>query len=180
MTHLARALSPLRDAEPGVRWVRREQWHLTLVFLAAVPADAVDALVAGLRRAAAGTPPLRLALAGAGAFPRTERARVVWAGLGGDVAALGTLAEGCRDAAVAAGVAVEARPFHAHLTVARARRRPVRAGALVDALADYAGPPWTADELELVHSRPGAGAGGGSHYATVATAPLTRRARPGP
>lgn len=175
MTHLARALGPLRDAEPGVRWVPREQWHLTLVFLAAVAPGAVDPLVAGLRRAAASTPPLRLALTGAGAFPRTERARVVWAGLDGDVEVLGALAEGCRDAAVAAGVEVEARPFHAHLTIARARRRPVRAGGLVDALAGYAGPEWTADGIELVHSRPGKGVGGGSHYAALATAPLARR-----
>lgn len=175
MAHLARALEPLRDTESGVRWVRREQWHLTLVFLGAVPPDAVDELVTGLRRAAAELPPLRLALRGAGAFPRTERARVAWAGLDGDVAGLGALAAGCRAAAVAAGVEVEARAFHAHLTIARARRRPVRAGALVDALADYAGPSWTASEVELIRSRPGAGPDGGSHYAVLATAPLLAR-----
>lgn len=166
---LERFLAARRGHDDAWRWSPAAQWHITLLFLADVEEARVEALAAGLDRVAAVTPPLRLAVTGAGAFPRPDRARVVWAGLRGDTAVLGTLARSCRDAATELGLEVAAGPFHPHLTLARARPRAAPAGRLVDALGAYDGPPWTATELLLVQSQLGKGEGGRSRHAALAT-----------
>ena len=121
-----------------------QRWHLTLAFLDEVEQPAV--LVPGLAEACARRPPLQLRLAGSGTF---GRGGPVWVGVEGDrtglTALAGAVAQACRDA----GLDVERRPYRPHLTVGR-RGRPDPAG-----LAAYAGPSWTASEVELVASRLG-------------------------
>lgn len=121
-----------------------ERWHLTLAFLGEVADPSV--LVPGLGAVCTAKPPLDLRLAGSGAF---GRGGPVWVGVEGDRAGLtalaGAVAQACRDA----GVDVERRPYRPHLTVGR-RGRPDPA-----LLAAYAGPTWTAVEVELVASRLG-------------------------
>jgi RNA 2',3'-cyclic 3'-phosphodiesterase len=121
-----------------------ERWHLTLAFLGEVPDPA--ALAPGLGAVCAGTAPLGLRLAGSGAF---GRGGPVWVGVEGDRTALTALAGAVAQACRRAGVDVERRPYRPHLTVGR-RGRPDPA-----LLAAYAGPSWTATELELVASRLG-------------------------
>lgn len=135
--HLAAAVAGLRTTDVA-------QWHVTLVFLGEVDSEAP--LLPRLRAVTATTPPLALRLRAGGVF---RRAGAVWAGLDGDVDGLarlaGRLAAACREG----GVALEDRPWSPHLTVARGAR-----GASV--LDGYEGPPWTADEVEVVRSRLGA------------------------
>jgi 2'-5' RNA ligase len=121
-----------------------ERWHLTLAFLGEVadPSTLASPLAAVCARSA----PLDLRLAGSGTF---GRGGPVWVGVEGDRAALtglaAAVAQACRDL----GVDVERRPYRPHLTVGR-RGRPDPAR-----LAAYAGPAWTASEVELVASRLG-------------------------
>lgn len=121
-----------------------ERWHLTLAFLGEV-VD-VEPLCAPLADAAASCAALELRLAGSGEFGRS---RAVWVGLDGDVAGLQALAAGVAAACRAAGVALEDRRYRPHLTIGR---RPAADPA---PLAAYAGPPWTAHEVELVRSHLG-------------------------
>ncbi|MBO0777189.1 MAG: hypothetical protein J2P34_12840, partial [Actinobacteria bacterium] len=62
------------------------------------------------------------------------------------------------------------RGFRPHLTLARCRA-PADVRLLVDALAGYAGTPWTATEIYLIRSR----LSGSPRYETVAACPLRRR-----
>lgn len=121
----------LLAALPG-RTTRPDQWHLTLAFLA--DHDDPASLANGLRGVVAQHPPFRLQVEGGGTFPG-----VLWAGIGGDVAALQQLA---RDVTSVCGR--PDKPFRPHLTVAR------RGSAA--ALAGYRGPEWTVDSIDLVHS----------------------------
>jgi 2'-5' RNA ligase len=121
-----------------------ERWHVTLAFLGEV--DEPSTLVPGLSDVCRAQPPLDLRLAGSGTF---GRGGPVWVGVEGDRSGLtdlsGAVAQACRDA----GIDVERRPYRPHLTVGR-RGRPHPA-----LLAAYAGPVWTATEVELVESRLG-------------------------
>src|SRR5439155_21789234 len=117
----------------------------------------VPALLGGLERSAARSRPLAVRLTGAGTFPRqAAKARVLWVGLDGDVDELRRLADRCAGAGRRARIAMEARSFRPHLTVARARQGAVDATDVVAALAPFSSEWWTVQSLRLVHSTLGA------------------------
>ena len=163
------ATAELRAARPELRWTRPEQWHLTVAFLGEVDDRARLDLVERLARAAARHGPLTLALHGAGRFGDG----VLWTRVAGDVEPLRRLVASVRAAARRARLAVEDRPYRAHLTLARSRDgadlRPA-----VDALSGFAGRTWTAAELHLVHSDFGSRPDGTAHYETLVSWPLGR------
>jgi RNA 2',3'-cyclic 3'-phosphodiesterase len=136
-----------------LRFVAVEQWHVTLAFYGEVPDAKVDELTERLARAAARGSTMTLRLAGAGTFPRQPvKARVLWAGLDGDVEALSRLAASCAAAGRRLGLAMEERAFRPHLTLARARRTTADLRQTLSALSAYEGSPWRATTLRLVHS----------------------------
>jgi 2'-5' RNA ligase len=142
-------------AEHEVRWVPPENVHLTLQFLGAVPEERVGAVTAAVREAARGCAgPLSLEVRGAGGFPNARRPRVVWAGVAGDVAALGELVKDLGRRLAPLGFPPEERPFSPHLTLGRARENrgaPGLGGALAQA-AQAEGVAWRCTELTLVES----------------------------
>ncbi|MFC1435200.1 RNA 2',3'-cyclic phosphodiesterase [Streptacidiphilus sp. N1-3] len=167
------SLQALPQAAP-LRWTAESTWHLTLAFLGQVDAADLDALGGRLAEAAATVDRTsRLRLAGGGRFGE----RALWAGVQGDTHALGRLAEEVAAAARATGIAVDERPFRAHLTLARSGASraggPAPAGTdlapLVAALADFSGTAWPAAELLLMRSHLGVGP---AHYETVGKWPL--------
>src|SRR4051794_16312682 len=91
-----------RPDTPSVRWTGREQWHITLRFLGEVdgpPEDLLEPLAA-------------LAPAPVTFGPTTER-------LSGRVLVIPV--HGLDDLATAVADPAQTRPFHGHLTLARAR-----------------------------------------------------------
>jgi 2'-5' RNA ligase len=147
-------VAPLRPAWPELRWTGIDAWHLTLAFLGEVDPGLTGKLAVRLERAAARHPHLALSLGGAGAFPNPARARVLWTGIQGDGHGLAALA-----ASVAAGTrragappASEGRRYQPHLTLARCRM-PADVRPLVSELTGFAGTPWVAGEIYLIHSR---------------------------
>ena len=129
-------------------------WHLTLAFLGQVQPELADEVVRVGEAAVAGVPPARLRLEGAGTFPEGRRARVLWAGVGGDAEVLVRLAAALAAAGKAAGLRSEDRPLHPHLTLARfSTPAPVPREALdLVAGAAAAGPPWEAREQACYRS----------------------------
>ncbi|RBY83503.1 RNA 2',3'-cyclic phosphodiesterase [Blastococcus sp. TF02A-30] len=170
--HLAAAVDPLRALPGAPRWTPPDRWHLTLLFLAAVPRALVPELVEAAAPAVAATPPMRLRLASGGRFGSARRPQVAWAGLDGDVVPLTELARRLGVVAGGLGLPVEDRPFRPHLTLGRWRPRQAADGSLTDRLAGYRGPGWVADEVRLWESRLGAE----SRYERVAAWPLVPRA----
>jgi 2'-5' RNA ligase len=164
LEELAAAVADLRSGAPaGLRWTASDQWHLTLCFLAEVPDPVVEELTRRLTRAAAVVEPLTLQLRGGGRFGD----RVLWIGLDGDVAGLRKLATKVRYAGLGADLDVEKRRFRPHVTLARAGR-PVELAPTAQRLHEFAGSPWRAASMELVHSTLGAGPGGTALHRTVA------------
>jgi 2'-5' RNA ligase len=154
---VARLAAALGEPLPALRYVPSEQWHVTTAFYGDVPDAVVPELVERLGRAAARTPAMTLSLHGVGTFPKQSvKARVLWVGLDADVPSLSRLAERCIAAGRRCGLAMEARPFRPHLTVARVRREPVDLRAVVAELSSYAGASWSVTSLRLVRSTVGA------------------------
>jgi len=153
------ALHVGRAAADGInaRLAGREQWHVTLVFLGEVAEERRDDVIGAVNRAAdraTGRP--ELSLTGGGTFGR-GRFTVLWAGLGGDVAALRALSAAVSAALRKARLPFDRKPFRPHLTVARPGDRLPRETIRedVEALRAYQGPTWTLGEIALVQSHLG-------------------------
>jgi RNA 2',3'-cyclic 3'-phosphodiesterase len=173
IAHLDAALGSVRGTNADLRWSRAESWHLTLTFLGEVDEQVAQDLDERLARAARHHPACNLAFRGAGRFDD----RVLWVGVEGDTAPLRRLAQTSTAAAKRAGIHVDERAFHPHLTLARART-PTDLRPLVGALEAYQGPVWQADRVSLIRSHLQQGPDRGSRYEVLAEHLLTGKASP--
>ena len=151
----------------GVSWVAPENMHLTLAFLGEVEerrvAAAEDAIYAATEDMEG---PLVLQAQGLGAFPDERNARVMWAGLDGDVPRLKGLQARLVEELRAAGFEVDAKRFRPHITLARFRF-PQPVPERVSRLQEYGA--WRVTELQHIesHLRPS-----GARYVVRADVPL--------
>jgi 2'-5' RNA ligase len=163
----------VRAELPPAAWVRSEALHLTLVFFGEVAAERSGELATALAAAAGSCPAFPARLSGAGGFPPRGPVRVVWLGVE-PADRFGALAAAVRGAAAASGFAFDAKPFAAHVTLARCRSpwpAPWR-----ERLARLALPgdiEWAVRRAALIESEL---APGGSRYRTVAELPLAGEA----
>ncbi len=167
-----------RIADGGLlRWVASERIHLTLKFLGNVDGSRATELPAVVATAVRDQPTFDLGIGGIGIFPNARAPKVLWVGLIGDLDALARLRDRVEEAVVGAGLPAEARPFRAHLTLARVPDgvRPHEiAGAAAAEDETIGGAPnrFSVDRIGLIHSVLGAE---GPTYRTLATAELARR-----
>jgi RNA 2',3'-cyclic 3'-phosphodiesterase len=169
---LEAALPRLEPLLPGARLAPPGGWHLTLAFLGQVQPEMADEVVRVGETAVAGIGPARLRLEGAGTFPEGRRARVLWAGIGGEAEVLVRLAAALSSAGKAAGLRSEDRPLAPHLTLARfSNPAPVPQEAL-DLItgAAAASESWVARELACYRST--LGGPRGARYRVVREFPL--------
>jgi 2'-5' RNA ligase len=101
------AAESLRRPGDGVSWVKRENLHYTLRFLA--------------DEAAATDAPFEAALGALGAFPNARRARVLWAGMTEGAERLSAVARALEAALRRRGFDPADHPFSPHLTIGRLR-----------------------------------------------------------
>ena len=104
---------------PGIR-VSPPNWHLTLRYLGPLSPHRLDGVIHALEGAAF-TAPFRLRLDGLGAFPRPERATVLWVGTAEGTEELHLLRDQVEETLEYAGMPREERPFEPHLTLSRIR-----------------------------------------------------------
>ena len=105
-----------------VRWTAASQLHITLRFLGAADASLVPALLALIRRCAAGVPSIEAAWSPVlGAFPSVGAPRVLWAGLGAGAEAVCSVARQIEAGVIALGCPPEEHAFHPHVTLGRVR-----------------------------------------------------------
>ncbi len=152
--HLDEFLTVRRDAA-AFRWSDPDQWHVTLAFTDSLPDRSLDELDDLLARAAGRHDSFGMRIAGGGAFPHADGARVLLAALEPD-APMDGLAAACRSALSRAGARVDGQRFRPHVTLARLGR-PTSVTPWVRLLDAYDGPRWTVSEVALVASHLGEG-----------------------
>jgi len=114
---IASLIREFRALAPQLKWVRVDNFHLTLKFIGEVePAklDAIRSALAGVQCRA----DLDLRFRGLGFFPNDKRPRVFWAGIEAPPG-LAQLASDIDGALTRLGFSREERPFSPHLTLAR-------------------------------------------------------------
>jgi 2'-5' RNA ligase len=113
------ALLALDPHLSGLRWLPAEQLHLTLSFLGDVDALGEERLRDALHTVR--VPPFILPLRGIGTFNKRGHPSVVWVGVGTGHPHLFALHRRIQDAVIRAGLEPDLKPFHPHVTVARAK-----------------------------------------------------------
>ena len=115
----------LADLDPqicGVRWLEPAQMHLTLGFFGDVGKDVDLKLRQKLGAIQFGA--FFLPIAGIGTFPPKGPPKIIWIGVVRGHPHLFQLHKRVQEAALAAGLEPELRPFHPHITLARCQRVP--------------------------------------------------------
>jgi RNA 2',3'-cyclic 3'-phosphodiesterase len=133
---LAEVRQVFQHLSPSWRWVTPNHMHLTLKFLGNVPDESVSSLLQAMAQAAQDQTVFPLRARALGCFPQPARARVLWAGLDDPGQALGRLQARLIAALTPLGFPAEERPFHPHLTLARAQNG-VRSNQLLSMLQKY-------------------------------------------
>lgn len=119
---LALQIESLKSRLPAaVRWVAPESLHLTLAFLGELDDARLAAAKEATAVAAHEGAPFTLVLTHLGTFGPARSPRVIWAGVTGDIAALGNLQDRLATELELRGFPREDRPFSPHLTLARVK-----------------------------------------------------------
>lgn len=143
----------------GGRALPKASLHATIAFIGSAPRQAIATLCA--IGAATSADALDVTLDTLGSF---RAARVAWVGPSYVPAALLELHAALASRLAAAAFALDARPYHPHITLARHCRHPI-------ARRDIAPLAWRIEELVLYES---IAAQGGPRYEPLAAWPLTR------
>lgn len=129
-----------------------ENWHLTLRFLGNIEEVTYQRFLAALDSADLGQR-FRVSLSRLGAFPNPKRATVLWLGLSQGLDELSEIALTAEEAAQAAGLPPEERPFRPHLTLSRIRPQ-VDVSTLIDSFGDT-GIGWRCETIVVYRSHLG-------------------------
>lgn len=144
-------LAALAQPLPGVTWTRPAQLHVTLRFLGDVPVEQIDPIVT--RLAAVRVAPFVLPVEGVGAFPPNRPPHILWIGTGTGHPRLFQLRQRLDDALLAAGLQLDVRTFHPHVTLARVTEDAALAAQhWLHTHRNFAAPPFRVEAFALYAS----------------------------
>ncbi|WP_040950309.1 RNA 2',3'-cyclic phosphodiesterase [Gorillibacterium massiliense] len=101
------------------KWVHKEDLHITLQFLGAVPINRIAHIEQSMRELSLASASFDLSIQGLGSFGLAASPRILWAGLSGDIAALKQLQQSVVRAMTPHGFPGEDRPYRPHITLAK-------------------------------------------------------------
>lgn len=127
----------MTNAHPGVRWVKLENIHLTVVFTGDVLSDYLEPAADAVGEVCKEFGPFRIFLQGAGVFSSGRHPRVLWIGLGGDLERMSDFRDGLQSGLAPFGIKQEPRRFKPHLTVGRFRKEFTAGSRLDTLLSNY-------------------------------------------
>jgi 2'-5' RNA ligase len=135
-----------------VNWTHADQLHVTLRFLGDLTTQQRDRVIERLERVQVAS--FVLPVEGVGTFPPPGRPpRVIWIGTGSGHPRLFQLRQRLDDALIAAGLDLDVRTFHPHVTLARCTENAGPAvSAWCEAHREFTAPPFRAASFELYAS----------------------------
>lgn len=127
----------LKQSRIKASWPKPKTLHLTLKFLGDIRSDQVDAIQACMNNAINDLPPFFLHSNGLGCFPSVKRARVLWAGVGGQTDVLESVVRQLdQNLNKAIGMKRDKKRFSPHLTLARIKQ-PLSPKKVIHLMQDF-------------------------------------------
>jgi len=171
LTELQRELKSVLPGN-GLRWTKPEQVHLTLKFLGDIAADSLEDLKVAVQRACEGITPFSLRAESLGAFPDSQRPRVIWTDVNGDADILRRLQEQIEHE-TGKWRETEQRIFQPHLTLARVGSlKPRETAVLHEKIRVHTATQfgsWHVTQIDLMQSKLSSA---GAEYSQLAGFPL--------
>lgn len=133
---LVSACETVRREAPAWReekWVAEANLHVTVAFFGSVAEEAVPGLLGAVGAAVGGSVAFDLRFTRVRAVPGPQRCRMLWADFDDTDGLCALLADRVLRAAQPFGAEIPDRPFHAHVTLARARHPRALAARAVEA-----------------------------------------------
>ncbi|MGA2031710.1 MAG: RNA 2',3'-cyclic phosphodiesterase [Thermoguttaceae bacterium] len=164
----------LRASAVDVKWVARQNMHLTLKFLDEVPLREIPAVCQAVVAAVADSKAFDFEVRSAGAFPNIRRPRTLWLGGGRGREQMIALQERLEKPLAKLGFRKEPRRFEPHLTIGRVRNggpAMLALGELLRQQADFEAGRTRVAELVVFSSQLGPQ---GPTYEALSRAPLAR------
>ena len=118
---LARVESHLKYFGADVKWVGKNNIHLTIKFLGEITEEKCEKVKAALDEAVKAVAPFEISMKDIGAFPNIDFPRVIWAGIDKGAKESFELAGRIDEMLSIIGFDKDARAFAAHLTIGRVR-----------------------------------------------------------
>jgi len=122
-TEIKNIQQQLERAGVQARWIKPEIAHLTLAFLGSITPNKVEPIGRVLEKVAEQIKPTQLYLSKIGCFPNPAKARIVFVDLQGELGKLNALTTKARKGLKKEGVWFDEKPFAAHLTLGRIKKR---------------------------------------------------------
>lgn len=104
----------------GIKYVERENLHITLKFIGEVEEQKAERIKELLGMVSFN--PIEVELEGVGAFPSADRPRVVWIGVKKGFNEIAALSRQIDELLAWEGIPQEMKAFHPHVTIGRVRR----------------------------------------------------------
>ena len=154
LDNLAGAQRVLAAAGANVRWVARENLHVTVKFLGPVGEDRLGAVCDAAGLVGRQVEPFELEVRGISAVPPSGPLRMVWAGIADPTGRLERLQQAAEDAYAELGFERENRRFRPHLTLGRVKsgKNVARLRSAVSELAEKDFGTTAAEELVVFSS----------------------------
>ena len=118
---LAQIQSHLKYSCADIKWIEKENIHLTLKFLGEIPDKKLQQVKSTLEIVGKETSPFEISLKDIGAFPNINYPRVIWVGLDKGADESKVFAQMINEEVLKIGFQKEPRPFAPHLTIGRVR-----------------------------------------------------------
>lgn len=119
---IAEIQTQLKKTGIKATWVKPEIVHLTLAFLGSIAPNQGETIYKVLKENCP-EKPIQLELEQAGCFPHPIRPRVIFVELEGEINKLNNLAKQIRQGLKKEKIWLDDKPFVAHVTIGRAKRR---------------------------------------------------------
>ena len=118
---IAESIKDFKKTESDVKWVNKENLHITLKFLGEVDDQKTENLVQLTTKAVSGLGSFKVNFKGLGTFPVGKKPRIIWVGTdrGGDKLCI--LAKNLEEIFSKEGYRKEERRFNSHITIGRVK-----------------------------------------------------------
>ena len=145
--HLVSLQEEFAIEAPDVKWVERENLHITLLFLGDVDQRETIDICRAAQKAVAEMPSFAMTIEGAGCFPNPRRPRTLWVGVGKGAKEVTAVHDAIETPLLDLGCyRREARAYTPHVTLGRVRgERP--GDALAKAIQKHK--TWSAGEFVM-------------------------------